>query len=58
MTNNGFGQDEYGQPYNSGGFVSDDKYAEEKKKKYAEKEKKFLEIMERGKRFEQEIDEY
>jgi len=47
MTNNGFGQDEYGQPYNSMGFVTDDKYTDEKKKKHAQQEEKFKKIQER-----------
>jgi hypothetical protein len=35
MVDDGFGQDEYGQPYNSMGFVLDDKFTDEKKKKRA-----------------------
>jgi len=46
MSDDGFGQDEYRQPYNSMGFVTNDKHAEEKKKKYA-KQDKFFEDAER-----------
>lgn len=45
MVDYGFGQDEYGQPYNSMGFVTDDKFIEEKKKKRNAKREKAVEVL-------------
>ena len=57
MVNQGFGEDEYGQPLNSMGFVLEkhDKHLEEKKAKRAKQDKYFEEMERKNRRNRDQI---